>query len=138
MNTLNKYKWELQEKVKMLQPGERHKDFQYPVFVDLPKKFIVHANTPLIQNEIKTPVCYAGDLKRNFIEIYTLKKIDWEGDEAEVESVDSKLRYTYYLDAIALVPVELLKPAVKMKLLDDKKAIEIGKEQRQRRKKLLK
>lgn len=113
--TVNKFKRELQPKVKVLPAGERHKDFDYPIFVDLPGEWKVLPNTPVEVDEIRTAVVFAGDIKRNFIEYYILQRVDWERDR--VECLNQGQAYTFYTDAVALIPKEIIPTKIKLEVL---------------------
>ena len=143
--TLRKYKRELQQKIKILPSGERHKWFDYPVFVEIPKEWEVKPTTPLEVNEVRTAVCYAGDIRRNFVEYYILKKIDWENDRVECTGVEEQGgknatfvengSFTFYSDAVALIPYEIIPPRVRLGLLHQDELLSQDREKRANRQK---
>jgi len=136
--TIRKFKWELQQKLKTLPPGERHDDFDYPIFSDLPKEWQVQSNTPLEIKEIRTAICFAGDIRRNYIEYYILQKIDWQRNCIICTSLENEGQSAcFYIDAVALIPLDIIPTKTRLKLLKPDDLVEIDRQNRKRRKELL-
>jgi hypothetical protein len=133
VKNIRKYKRELQARVKILQPGEKHKDFTVPVFVDLPDEWKVKPNTPLEHNEVRTAVCYADDVRRNFIEYYILKRVNWEQENVSVVSMVNQGAYTFYTDTVAIIPFDLISGKLRLELLRKESVLEIDRENKKRR-----
>lgn len=132
--TIRKYKRELQQKVKTLLPGERHKVFDYSVFVELPEEWKVKPTTPLEVNEIRTAICYASDIKRNFLEYYILTKVQWEYDWVECVALENKSqRFTFYTDAVAIIPLAIIPTKIRLELLKLEDLHELEADRKRRR-----
>jgi hypothetical protein len=122
-----KYKEILQNCLKILEPGERHKWFTYAIFENLPKEYQVNITTSLEKNEIRTAFCYAGDIARGFLEFYYASKIDWDKQQIMLQSIEDGPSQTFYLDAVAIAPAEIIHKDLKIKLIHDHKIIELDK-----------
>jgi len=134
--TIRSFKHGLRDKhLKILNPGERHKDFTYPVFVELPKEWVVTPHTPLEVNSLRTPVCYAGDVANNDLVPYWLVRMDWENDHVIVRHINSKSEMTFYADAVALIPIEIIPDSWRLKLIHDDVIIDNDKAKRKLRRK---
>jgi len=132
--TIRNLKHELRDKhLKILKPGERHKDFTYPVFVELPKTWTVTPTTPLELSGSRTCVCFAGDISNNEIRPYCVTKFDWEQDHVVVFDVDSKMKMTFYADSVAVIPSEILPPSWRLKMLGEDELIDNDNEKRRER-----
>ncbi len=126
--TLRKYKQCLQKKVVVLEAGKRHKEFSYSIFKNLPIEYRITLDTLLVNNEIHTVVSYAGDISRNFIEPYILKEIDIKNKCVHVSPMSNKGSFSiFYIDAVALIPKELVNSKWKLELLDEKEIIDLNK-----------
>jgi hypothetical protein len=125
-----KYKEILQKCLKILEPGDRCKDFTYPIFENLPKEYQIKITTSLENNDIRTAFCYAGDVARNFLKFYWASKIDWNKQHIELRSIEDGPSQTFFIDAVAIVPYEIIHKDLKIKLIHDHKIIEFDKQKR--------
>ena len=129
MNRKN-YKAILQKCLKVLEPPERHRWFAYPIFENLPKEYKLNTTTSLETNEIRTAFCYAGDIERNFLEFYYASKINWDKQHIILQSIEGGPSQTFYIDAVAIAPPEIIHKDLKIKLIHDHKIIELDREKR--------
>lgn len=129
-----KYKDILQKCLKILEPGERHKWFTYAIFEGLPKEYQIKITTSLENNEVRTAFCYAGDVARNFLEFYWASKIDWSKEQIVLQSIEDGPCQTFYIDAVAVVPSEIIHKDLKIRLIHNHKVIELDREKRKMRK----
>jgi len=111
--SLKKIKLELISKVKMI--DDRHKSFSYPIFSKISSKYIVSDKIDLTK-EMKPLICFAGDIQRNFIELYKVIKV--KKNIIECKHLDTGGIYSFYTDAVALIPINELSPKDRLKTFD--------------------
>lgn len=121
--------------MKILPPGKRHKWFEYPVFENLPKEWQIKPDTPIAIDEVKTAVCYAGDIVRDFFELYWIKKIEYDKLQVQVLSIEDRSKIqTFYADALAIVPQSVVPTKKRVLLLEDNDLLDLQKKKKEARK----